>query len=391
MSQDPVTVTTNTSWFSRLGGAIKGVFFGFIMIVVAIVMLSWNEGRSIQSIRSNNEGTRAVVSVSADRVDPANQGKLVHITAPASAPGQRSDNQLGIRADGLLMTRSVEYFQWVQNSTSDTRTKLGGGQETVTTYTYATEWTSMPQDSSGFNQPTGHINPPVAVENAEYTAETASLGAFTVDQNVLGQLSADTPLSLSDEQVQAISTALSRPATKQDSVVFVGTNAASPQVGDMKITYRVVPQNTTLSVIGAQYENTLRPYPTKAGSTLLMVRKGTASAEEMFQSAKAANKTMTWILRGVGTLLAIGGFAMILGPLGVLGDVLPFIGSLVRMGTGLISFILGVSLSLIVIAVSWIVFRPVVGIILLLIAAGIIGGIFYLRRKKSAMSTTAAA
>ncbi len=384
MSQDNVTVTTNTSWFARIGNAIKGVLVGVVAVLISIVLLSWNEGRSIQSIRSNNEGARIVVPVGADRIDPANEGKLVHLTAPAAASGARTDSQLGVTADGLLLARSVEYFQWVEKTSTETRTKLGGGEETVTTYSYATEWSSMPVDSSSFNQPQGHQNPAAAVEAAEFTAETATLGAFTLDQAVLNQLSADTPLTISAEQAAGISRALSRPATVQDNSVYVGSNAAAPQVGDMKITYRVVPQNTTLSVIGAQTQNTLRPFPTKAGSNLLMVRKGTASAQEMFQAAKAANQTLTWILRGVGVLAAIIGFSMILGPLGVLGDVVPFIGSLIRMGTGLISGVLGIALSLIVIAVSWIVFRPLVGIILLVIAGAILGGIFFLRKKKAA-------
>lgn len=382
MSQDFNTVTTSTSWFSRLGGAIKGVLVGFVLIVASIILLSWNEGRSIQSIRSNNEGARVVTSVSANQVDAANNGKLVHLTAPAVAQGVRQDEQLGISTPGLLLARSVEYFQWIETSNAETRTKLGGGQETVTTYSYKTEWSSMAQDSSGFNQPQGHQNPAPVIKDTEVTAPVASLGAFQIDQAGLDQLSADTSLALTAEQVQAAGTALSRPTSLTDNVLYVGENIAAPKVGDMKITYRIVPQNTVLSVIGAQSGNTLRPYTTKANSNLLMVRTGTASAAEMFQAAKAANQTLSWILRGVGVVLAIAGFGMILGPLGVLGDVVPFIGSLVRMGTGLIAGVLGVGLSLIVIALSWIVFRPVFGIVLLAIAAAIIGGVFYLRRKK---------
>lgn len=391
MSQDPVTVTTSTSWFSRLGGAIKGVVVGLALILGSIILLSWNEGRSIASIRANNEGGRAVVSVSADRVDPANEGKLVHMTAAAAATGQRTDSQLGISSDGLLLARSVEYFQWTEKSTSETRTKLGGGQETVTTYSYATEWSSVPQDSSGFIQPQGHQNPVPAVKDTEVAAESANLGAFRLDQATLGQLSADTPLTLTAEQVSAVSAALSRPATMSDNVVYVGANPATPQVGDMKVTYRTVPQNTVLSVIGAQTQGTLRPYTTKAGSSLLLVRTGTASAAEMFQEAKAANQTLSWILRGVGLILAVAAFGMVLAPLGVLGDVVPFIGSIVRMGTGLVAGVLGFALSLIVIAVSWIAFRPLLGIGLLVVAAAIVGGVVYLRRKRSSAAVEALA
>ena len=384
MSQDPVTVTTNTSWFSRLGGAIKGVLVGFALILGSIILLSWNEGRSIQSIRTNNEGAKVVLPVAADRVDPANEGKLIHLSAPAVAEGQRVDDQLGVTADGLLLARSVEYFQWVEKSQSETRTKLGGGQETVTTYSYATEWTNTPQDSSSFNQQQGHQNPAATLKGAEFAAPSTSVGAFKASQDVVSRLSADAPYVPSAEQVQAMGTALGKTATVQDKLVYVGANPATPQVGDMRVTYRVVPQNTVLSIVAAQTQGNLTAFPAKTGSSILMVRTGTASAAEMFQSAKQANQTMTWILRGVGVALMIAAIGMVLAPLGVLGDVVPFIGSIVRMGTGLIAGLLGVAISLVVIAVSWIAFRPLVGIGLLVVAALAVAGILWLRKRKAA-------
>lgn len=382
MSQDQISVTTNTSWFSRLGGAIKGVVFGLVLVLGSIFLLSWNENRSINSIRTNNEGASAVVSVDVNRVDAANEGKLVHVSAPAVAAGQRVDTQAGVAVDGLVLKRTVEYYQWVETSQPETRTKLGGGQETVTTYSYAMDWTNVPQDSASFNQPQGHQNPTVTLKDAEYVAEQANIGAFKADASVVGQLTADTPYVPSSEQVQAAAVALGKPATLQDNGVYVGANPVVPQVGDMKVSYRYVPQNTVVSAIGAQTQGSLTPYVAKSGNSILMARSGTASAAEMFQAAKAANKTMTWILRGVGVAAMIAAFGMILAPLGVLGDVVPFIGSIVRMGTGLIAGVLGAALSLIVIAIAWIVVRPLLGIALLAVAGAAVAGVIWMRKRK---------
>ncbi|MCW5210069.1 hypothetical protein VU10_07890, partial [Desulfobulbus sp. US1] len=60
------------------------------------------------------------------------------------------------------------------------------------------------------------------------------------------------------------------------------------------------------------------------------------------------------------------------GVFSVLADVLPFLGSIVEAGTGFIAFLLAGVLSLITIAVAWIVFRPLLGIILLAIAVGLV-------------------
>jgi hypothetical protein len=54
----------------------------------------------------------------------------------------------------------------------------------------------------------------------------------------------------------------------------------------------------------------------------------------------------------------------------VLGDVIPFIGDIVRAGTGLIGLLLTAVLAPIVIAVGWLFYRPVVAVGIL-----VIGGI----------------
>ena len=77
------------------------------------------------------------------------------------------------------------------------------------------------------------------------------------------------------------------------------------------------------------------------------------------------------------------GFSMVLGPLGVLGDVVPFIGSIVRLGTGLISGVLAVAISLVVIALAWLTFRPLFALALLAVAGVAVAGIVMLRKRRT--------
>lgn len=383
MSNDPVSVTTQTNWFSRLGSAFGGVLTGLCLVVASIILLSWNEGRSVQAIRTHKEGADVVKPVPADRIQSAHEGQLIHLTAPASAEGQRLDTALGIASEGLRLTRQVQYYQWVETSKSESRTKLGGGEETVTTYSYNLEWTATPQDSSRFHQAAGHHNPTPVLKNADFIADQARAGAFTLDQDALQQVTAETPLTLTAEQASTASAALNTPVSVLDNSLYIGPNSATPQAGDMKVAYSLVPQNQILSLIGAQTSGVIRPYPTKAGSSILMVRAGTASAEEMFAQAKAANKTMSWILRGVGVVVMIAALGMVLSPLGVLADVVPLFGSIVRMGTGLVAGALGLTLSVLVIALSWIAFRPLLGIGLIALAASIAAFLIWRARSQA--------
>lgn len=143
-----VVTRTSTSWFSRLGGALTGAIFGFILVIVAIVALLWNEGRSVATYESLVEGQSIVVSTDAARIDPALDGKLVHIESAVVPEADVVDADTGISASGVIgLARKVEMYQWVEEKSSKTEKKLGGGEETVTTYTYSREWSGDAQDS----------------------------------------------------------------------------------------------------------------------------------------------------------------------------------------------------------------------------------------------------
>ena len=82
---DTFTQVTSTSWIARLGKSILGVLIGIVLIIAAIVLLFWNEGRAVTTARSLAEGSHAVVAVGSASVDPANDGKLVYVGGDLTA------------------------------------------------------------------------------------------------------------------------------------------------------------------------------------------------------------------------------------------------------------------------------------------------------------------
>jgi len=75
----------------------------------------------------------------------------------------------------------------------------------------------------------------------------------------------------------------------------------------------------------------------------------------------------------------------------VVADVVPIVGDILRMGFGIVAFAVAAPLTLVTIAIAWLVYRPVLGVALLLIASGIIVGIKMLatKRKKAAAPASA--
>lgn len=133
-------------------------------------------------------------------------------------------------------------------------------------------------------------------------------------------------------------------------------------------------------------------YKTKNESHERYITSGKHTLEEMMQSAEHSNKVWTWVLRALGFILVSLALKMILGFIETLAKVLPFVSKIIGWGIGLICYVIGFAYSLIVIAIAWIYYRPILGICLLAVAAGVGGGFIYLaisrKRQANAAPTT---
>ena len=76
--------------------------------------------------------------------------------------------------------------------------------------------------------------------------------------------------------------------------------------------------------------------------------------------------------RVVGILLVIFGISAIVSPITNLLGKIPLLGSIANGAIGLVSFALGLAISLIVIAVAWFRYRPILSIILIVAVVGLI-------------------
>jgi high-affinity Fe2+/Pb2+ permease len=65
------------------------------------------------------------------------------------------------------------------------------------------------------------------------------------------------------------------------------------------------------------------------------------------------------------------GLLMVASPLSVVLDVLPILGDIASVGTGLIAFVLALVLTLVTIGIAWLAARPVMGVAML-VAAGVV-------------------
>jgi hypothetical protein len=366
---DEIVEVTERGYFSRIIESIKGVLFGLVLFLGSFALLFWNEGRAVQTAKSLDEGSASVVSVPAETVAAANEGKLVHLSGNVTTTESLIDDDFGVQVHALRLTRTVEMYQWEQKKEEETRKKLGGGEEKVTKFIYTKVWARRALKSSEFKEPSGHTNPsdmPYAA--VDRVAQGATMGAFRVPPTVLEKLSKFEALAATEGQLAKLTGSVRARAKVRDSMLYVASDPSAPEVGDFRVSFQVV-KPLMVSLVAKQVGNAFASYQAKAGDEILLVEPGAVAAATMFKSAEEANASLTWILRLVGWLLMSIGLTMMLKPIAVVADFIPAIGSFVGFGAFLFSIVLSSALSLMTIAIAWIAVRPLLGVGVLLAAA----------------------
>ncbi len=198
-----VEEVTTESWGSRLGSSFKGVITGGVLFLAGIPLLFWNEGRAVKTTKALEEGEAVCVSVpGVDTVDALNEGKLIHATGTAVTQDVLTDDLFsGVSMKAMKLRRSVEYYQWVETSSTREEKQVGGSVKKVTTYSYSTKWVNSPVDSSSFKEP-GHNNVVFyqGANNKTLQAENASFGAFSLTKAQIGRIGGEKNVALADIQ-----------------------------------------------------------------------------------------------------------------------------------------------------------------------------------------------
>lgn len=402
------------NWLERMSGSFKGVVTGFALVAGGVALLFWNEGRAVKTAKALAEGASAVVSVPVDRIDPANEGKLVHVSGKADTRESLEDADFGVKVTALSLSRSAEIFQWVEHQKTR-RVKKGDKEYEETTYFYEQEWCDRHVDSGAFKE-AGHANPPVEMRygDAKTFAKEATLGAFRLTEDIVKGVGGAIPYAfptnyvppaaLANAQVQGDTIylpvaggvaakanvspllAAAQKAATNAVAAAIRAVATNPQIGDMRVRFSVVyPKD--ISLCQQQTGATFRPWKASNGRVINLQRDGVATADEMFASAKKTNKMITWALRVLGFLLLAGGFKGLFGPIETLVDVIPVLNGIVSLGVGLVSKLLAAVVWLLTVGVAWVFYRPVLGGALIACAVALI--VLLVAKKKSAAKPAA--
>jgi len=392
-------VKTTKNYGNRLLDSLKGAGKGFILFGIGTILLFVNEGNYVKNAKTIGSAEKAVVRVSdISEVKPALDGKLIHAYGFADTQDTLTDDQFGVSERAIALSRKVEFYQYRENKQTEKKDKMGGGEETTTTYTYDKIWVSSPISSDGFADPDYKgknfvlDNLDTKVKSQTLYASNVTFGAYKLPSFIIKSIRGSAPVEIrtgSEELMGKLGLKIGNQVQIQGNMVYFGKASSTPQIGDVRITIaKTVPADISIiaRVIGSTFEEYLAP---GTGRTFTAVEMGTVGPEAMFAGAKQANSFFTWLLRIIGILLVVISLKMVFAILPTLFKVLPPLAKIVGAGVGLVCAIGGGAWSLIIIAIAWLFYRPLIGIPMLLVA---IAGIWFLSKKakeKKAAGATA--
>ncbi|HEX4505864.1 MAG TPA: TMEM43 family protein [Alphaproteobacteria bacterium] len=374
-SGNSYTEVTTQGWLSRIGGSLVGMLFGFLLVPISVVLLYWNEGRAVEAIRSLDQGAKQTIEAGATP-SAGNNGKLVHLTGALTTSAAARDPAFHVTAPNLIrLHRQVEMYQWKQETSSTTHESVGGSKTTETTYNYHKTWSEEEIDSADFKKPSGHRNPQMPAKSGTFDGRNVKLGEYRLDPEVLSGLDQFKPVSVADADAP-------EDFKVNGNNLYSGRDPAEPEIGDIRVSFSGVAAQTA-SVVAGQNGDTLSPFTGQNGYTISLVKPGVASAAELFQAKKAEEGSLTWILRLVGFVMMLVGFLLIASPVSTVLAVVPLFEWVAEAGFFVAALGLSIPLTLIVIAVAWIIHRPLTGILLLAVAGGAIYLVRGMRAKRA--------
>lgn len=335
------------------------VIFGLIFFIFSFFILFFNEANYVKDIKKAKFIKSNVISVNS--YDSVNNNKLVHYSGNITTNAVLGDNY--VRVNTPVLDRTVKMYQWEEHSH-----KSSSGHSRSTRYTYKKVWSEHEINSAHFNR-SGHDNPKMPIKSKDFRANSAQIDDFTVDRSVLKALEPIQDLYLDN--------LIGKYAIEDRSVIFIPNKLSNNGIGDLKISYKYVPVNTSVSVIAMQAKDTLTAFQVLKGTTnyvITLAEPGTVSAETMIKHFEDNNARKAWTMRAIGIVVMFIGLLCLASPITTLLSFIPVFGYIGNKTIALLALILSVCLSTITIAVAWIAVRPEVAIPVIIAAAG---GIFF--------------
>ncbi len=311
---DEVEVTS-TSWLSRLGSSIKGVLIGMVLVVASIILLWWNEGRSVREYKKISFAREHTVETPYESIDSSKEGQLVHFAGKASTSDVLTEPTFGVSVkDSYRMSGKVEVFQWIEDvipGETKEEKQIGGSVKKTKMpdrYEYRKGWSDKIISSDNFHEKvdnqTGEVrkNPyttlPYADVNNEILAKSVKIGAHDLPADRIRSLGSSKSLELVANQLK-----LPANAVVDKNAIYIRYNSTAAVTPATTVT-PTVPATTDTTVQTIATDSTVAPVSPQATVVNTAVPQTATTGNTFEERLGDIRITFTYVPMDVVTVIA---------------------------------------------------------------------------------------
>lgn len=359
------------SWSPRPSARWRPLLGGAALFIAALILLVSNEDRALDRESALAARLSSAILAPADELDETLEGKLIHLEAPLLASAPLRDHRIPVEIHALRLDRRVQMYQWDAQKTTREEISPSGEKGRVEVESYAKIWSEEVIDSSKFAD-TIHANPAFPFRSHRFEVSSPRLGKLRVPVDVIRRLSSYEILPADPEiATLAEEATLGRAIAARGDHYYVGESPEAPQIGDLRVIYRYIPEGILASGIGQQLGDTLSAFSFRDETLPSVVLPGSHTAHALFASSPDPFARWVNLIRGLALLLLIGALFIVFQALTELRAREGWFGDLLHGGAALNSLVFGLGLGVSIIGIVWIAAAHYAGLAFIVLGLGI--------------------
>jgi len=357
-------VTRNWYW-SRLWNSLKWVLFWVLLIIWSIILLWWNEWRTVDVASWLSSAEKITINGSIDEINTDLEWKLVYNKGFVDTKNWVLDNIFLIEWKFLKLDRVVEMYQWNQEVKEKREDNLWWSETVIKTYSYNQKWDTKRLDSINYKE-LWHTNPTYWLyKNKNTVSSDIKIWEFSLNQSYISKLDNYTNYNISNDDFIKYKMSNNYNSVHDWNYIYIWTWSNNfPVVWDIRVSFKIA-NPWDLSIIWVQKWNTFVPYVAANDTTVALLEYWNISMEQMYINAQSANSLLAWILRWLWLFLMFVWFKLFFDIFVIIAKVIPFLSSVIEFWTITISFILTITIWWLTIAIAWFASRPIISLIII--------------------------
>jgi len=335
-------------FFKLLIRSLVMIPVGLFLIVLSFIVLWMNEGLPDRAALAEQ-----AIIVEADA--PVAPRTLVAVEGPLQADGLVGDPTFVAPGPWVQLTRVVEMYAWHEQVHVSEERKWGGWRERTETTTYGLDWTSAPPDSTAFRYPAGRQNPPLPYDSTRFDAARPHVQGLALARTDLLMLPGSRRVYLDDE-VELIGRGLD--ADVHGTALYLnGADPDEPQPGDVRIRYIGIPSGVDVTAFGAiDAPGQLGFWQPSKRNWMYEVVEG--DREDAIETLAYDDTVRRVLLRLFGFGLMWGGLFLLGSIFVAVADIIPPLGTAMRIILGLIALPIAGVLTAVTIGLAIVASKP---------------------------------